>query len=72
MPEAQVRDMLTVAEVADRLGVAVATAYRAAGRNEFPVLRVGRRLLIPRLAFQRWLETGCLLEGQRGSVPGRK
>jgi len=32
--------------------------YNALNRNEIPNRRVGRRILIPRAAFERWLETG--------------
>ena len=62
-PPAQI-DVLTIKEVSRRLGVSAATAYRAAARNEFPVMKLGRRLVIPRPAFERWLETGALLQGQ--------
>ena len=37
---------LTVAEVAAFLGVGVRTLYRAIDRGEFPVVRLGRRILI--------------------------
>ncbi len=31
--------------------------YAAIGRNEVPHLRLGHRILIPRHAFERWLES---------------
>ena len=37
--------------------------YAAIGRGEVPHLRLGRRILIPRHAFVRWLETA----GQSGA-----
>lgn len=51
------RDALTVAEVASRLGISRKTVYRLAAANELPapVLRVGRRLLVGRTAFDRAL-----------------
>jgi hypothetical protein len=36
--------------------------YAAINRNEVPHRRLGRRILIPRLAFLRWLESA----GQSG------
>jgi len=32
--------------------------YAACGRGEIPTLRLGKRILIPRHAFLRWLEAG--------------
>ena len=46
---------MTVQEVADSLGVCVPTAYGLVNRPGFPKIRVGRRILIPREAFIRWL-----------------
>lgn len=39
---------LTVEEAAELLGVSRGTAYEAARRGELPVVRIGRRLLVPR------------------------
>lgn len=38
-----------------RLGIGRAAAYQAAKRGEIPVLRIGRKLLVPRTAFERLL-----------------
>lgn len=35
-----------------------AAFYQAIGRREVPHLRLGKRILIPRAAFMRWLESG--------------
>lgn len=32
------------------------TAYNLVNQRSFPTVRVGRRILIPRDAFERWLE----------------
>jgi excisionase family DNA binding protein len=32
--------------------------YNALNKNEIPNRRVGKRILIPRHAFQEWLQTG--------------
>lgn len=46
------RQTSTIAEAAAAIGVADKTLYRAAARGEVPVIRVGRRLLVP----QGWLD----------------
>ncbi len=38
---------ITVEEAAELLGVSRTSAYRAVGRGEIPVIRIGRRLLVP-------------------------
>ena len=49
------RDVLTVEEAAQRLGIGRGSAYEAARRGEIPIIRIGRRILVPRLAFERML-----------------
>ncbi len=53
---------MTVKEVADSLGICIPSAYGLVNRPDFPKIRVGRRILIPREAFARWLNDtagGC-------------
>ena len=38
------------------LGIGRSTAYCLVNRRDFPTIRVGRKILIPRDAFERWLE----------------
>ena len=45
----------TLTEAAFRLGISRALAYEAAQRGELPVCRIGRRVLVPRLALLRLL-----------------
>jgi excisionase family DNA binding protein len=45
----------TLTEAACRLGISRALAYEAAQRGELPVCRIGRRVLVPRLALLRLL-----------------
>jgi len=45
-----------VDEVARLLGLSRNAAYEAVTRGEIPSLRFGRRIVIPRLAFERLLE----------------
>src|SRR5206468_10535156 len=68
MPPEDEPDVFTIAETARRLGLGRNTVYEAARRGELPLLRIGRRLLVPRVAFQRWLASG---EGL-GSAPAER
>jgi excisionase family DNA binding protein len=47
---------MTIEDVALALGVNINTAYAAARKGELPVIRVGRRYLVPRAAFAKMLE----------------
>ena len=38
------------------LGVSRPVAYSLANRADFPVVRIGRRLIIPRSGLEKWLE----------------
>jgi excisionase family DNA binding protein len=54
------RATLTIEEVALKLGVGRAAAYRAAHLGEFPgVITIGRRLLVSRVILARWLSEGA-------------
>ena len=46
----------TVPEVAAKLGLSRNAAYEAIGRGEIPSLRFGRRVVVPRVAFERMLD----------------
>ena len=45
----------TVPEAGRRLGVGRNSAYAAARRGEIPTVRIGRRLLVPRIELHRIL-----------------
>jgi excisionase family DNA binding protein len=47
---------LTVPEVAKALGVSRMSAYAAVRAGVIPSTRIGRRLLVPRLALDRLIE----------------
>jgi excisionase family DNA binding protein len=47
--------VLTVAEVAQILRIGRISAYQAVERGDVPSIRIGRRILIPRAAFESWL-----------------
>jgi len=51
------RATLTIEETAAQLGISRSSAYEAARRGQLgvPVIRIGRRLLVPRAALERLL-----------------
>ena len=50
------RAALTVEEAAMLLGISRASAYAAVQRGEIPTLKIGRRLIVPRAAFEKMLD----------------
>ncbi len=46
---------LTVNEAASLLGVSLPTAYHLVHREDFPTLRIGRKLLVSREGLERWI-----------------
>jgi excisionase family DNA binding protein len=52
------RQTFTLDEVAKLLGVGRNQAYDAARRGQIPVLKIGRRLLVPKAALDRMLNGG--------------
>jgi excisionase family DNA binding protein len=49
------RKVLSVIEAGRLLGLGKNGAYEAAHRGELPVVRIGRRLLVPVVALERML-----------------
>ena len=49
---------MTVTEAAEVLGISRAFAYELVGRGEIPVVRFGRRVVVPRKALETLLEVG--------------
>ena len=47
---------MSVADVADEMGVSRATVYDLARRADFPAIHLGKRIIVPRSAFYKWLE----------------
>ena len=47
---------LTVEEVAKVLGISRGTAYNLVHREDFPAVKIGRRLIIPREQFCSWVD----------------
>jgi excisionase family DNA binding protein len=48
---------MTIDEAAVQLGISRGSAYAAARRGELPAIRINRRIVVPRVAFQKWLES---------------
>ncbi|HEX3860461.1 MAG TPA: helix-turn-helix domain-containing protein [Stellaceae bacterium] len=49
------RRTLTVPEAGAQLGISRNAAYEAVARGDIPSLRIGKRLLVPKLALDRML-----------------
>ena len=47
---------LNAAVVAKALGVAPSSAYELMHEADFPVLKVGKRIVIPKVKFIQWVE----------------
>ena len=58
MPEFAEKDRVTldVPEAGKLLGLGRNAAYEAAAKGEIPTIRIGKRILVPRAAFERMLE----------------
>lgn len=54
----------SVEEVATVLGISRAFAYEAVQRGDIPHLRIGRRILIPRSALQRLVDSPSLTSAE--------
>ena len=50
------RTTLTVEEVAEVLGISRWSAYEAVNKRQIPVVRVGRRWIVPRAALEKMLD----------------
>jgi excisionase family DNA binding protein len=57
--------VLTVDEAAQILRVSRAFAYELLNRGELPCLRLGRRILVPRRALERFIEERPAAAGER-------
>lgn len=51
--------MLSVPDVAQVLGISRAGAYELAHSREFPSMKVGSRIIIPKDKFLLWIEKQC-------------
>ena len=66
------KQVYTVAEVAEIMGVSRNVAYKACHNNEIHSIRLGKRLVIPKVAFDRQMEkTYELQPNKRSEAIGR-
>ena len=47
--------MLTVKNVAEVLGISRTGAYELVRRSDFPTLNIGKRIVVPKEEFARWV-----------------
>jgi excisionase family DNA binding protein len=50
------KDVLTVREVAQRLDIGLSSAYAIVKDGTVPSMKIGRKYLVPRIQFERWLQ----------------
>lgn len=51
-------------QVAAVLGISRANAYTLLRREDFPTLRIGKRMLVPRDRFIQWIEENTQKQGR--------
>ena len=51
-------------QIAAVLGISRANAYTLLRREDFPTLRIGKRMLVPRDRFIRWIEENTQKQGR--------
>lgn len=56
------RNYLTPAEVSKALGISIATFYRNYRKMKLPIIRVGKKIHIPKEAFLNFLRYGKTLD----------
>ena len=56
-------EFCTLADLSLILPVSRATLYRMAEQKRIPSLRIGRRVIIPREQFKKWIEQECGMAG---------
>ncbi len=49
------KKVLTIMEAAEELGISKGSAYEAARTGAIPTIRIGKRLIVPRVAFDKML-----------------
>ncbi|MEK5391862.1 helix-turn-helix domain-containing protein [Margalitia sp. FSL K6-0131] len=52
----ELKDVLTVKDITEFLGISRAKAYELVHTGEFHTVKVGSRILIPKKSIQKWLE----------------
>ncbi|MBD5443921.1 MAG: helix-turn-helix domain-containing protein [Lachnospiraceae bacterium] len=47
--------ILSITDIAKILNISTAKAYKVVKSDGFPVMRIGNKFAIPKLAFEQWL-----------------
>ncbi len=63
------KKVLTIMEAAEELGISKGSAYEAARTGAIPTIRIGKRLIVPRVAFDKMLEQAGAVEGRLSDAP---
>lgn len=50
---------MTPKDIRDETGYSLPTVYNIVNREDFPKIRYGRKIIIPREAFERWLSNAA-------------
>ncbi len=50
-------DVYSVREVAKKLRISLITAYSGLQQRTIPHVKIGRRFVIPKASFDKWMET---------------
>ena len=66
-PFEHVPDILNAQQLAEVLGISRAGAYQLLHREDFPTLRIGKRMLVPRDKLMLWIDRNS---GGREDVHG--
>lgn len=69
--DANTSDVMTVEEAGERLGISRGLAYQMVKEGEIPHLRLGRRVVVPKAAFQEWLLSAALTRAQSSDCEAR-
>ncbi len=59
------RIVYTVTEAAEILGISRPSAFQGVERGEIPYIRIGRRILIPKVALEKLLESAGSIQRAR-------
>ena len=62
---------LNAATVAKVLGIAPSSSYELMHEKDFPALRIGNRIVVPKEAFIRWVGSITHSHSKKSSVPLR-
>jgi hypothetical protein len=56
---------LKVTDISTVLGISIGNAYNLCHSKNFPSVKIGRRIVVPKLAFIKWLENPNAFTAER-------